>query len=516
MGNRQTSAVTFFAALGLIALAPSSGCSSKSNPGSPDDDGGAGGSSSGSVGFGQPMDSGPPVMSCPSGTNFQCTTATCSGSTTTTLTGTVYDPAGKIPLDNVAVYVPNEAAVTLPTKVSCGNCSSWYTPPAFSTLTDTGGNFTLKNMPVGANIPLIIQDGKWRMQYTLSNVTACQENKAASLVPGGVLRMPRNHMEGDIPNIAVSTGAADSLECLLYRMGIDKSEYTGDPAGAGRIHIFTGGNEQANPPQSGAITNAPMSKQSYQYLWGSDDQITPYDLVLLSCEGSPTAYLNQAAQEVLNDYTNMGGRVFASHFHFAWFIDLPGQGASPFDVTPPLATWVNTDNNAYVGDPTAPQNGDIVTTLPNGMPFPEGASLKQWLQNVGALTNGQLPIYYSRDNATLSATNTHSQPWVTLDPSTPAPNAAQYFSFDTPLGVSGTEQCGRVVYSDLHVSGGAGSQSEPNVPPDYPNFTTGGLVPDGCADHDLTPQEKALEFMIFDLSSCLTPPGQVTVAPPPE
>ena len=45
----------------------------------------------------------------------------------------------------------------------------------------------------------------------------------------------------------------------------------------------------------------------------------------------------------------------------------------------------------------------------------------------------------------------------------------------------------------------------------------GGVVPDGCnADVDLSPQEKVLEFMVFNLTSCLTPPGvtpTVSIAP---
>jgi hypothetical protein len=515
MGNHQTSPLTFIAAaaLGIVALAPTSGCSSKPNNGGTAMDGGGSSSGGGTNVFGGATDAPSAVtMNCPAGTNFQCQKVVCGGSVTTSLSGTVFDPAGKIPLYNVAVYVPNVTPGPLPAGVSCADCSSWYTAPVVSAVTDEGGNFTINDMPVGPKIPLVVQVGKWRMQYTLSNVARCVNNDAASLA-GNRLRMPRNHTEGDIPNIAVSTGAADSLECLLMRMGVDKGEYTGDPKGAGRIKIFTGG----DAPQShgGATTTAPTSLQSYTALWNRDDSMTPFDVVLLSCEGSPTSYLNQASQQVLFDYTNMGGRVFASHYHFAWFID-GSSGASPFTVNPPLAAWANTTNSAIVGDGTKPYNANIVTTLTNGMPFPEGVSLKKWLQNNGALMNGQLPLYYSRNNASVTMANTHSQAWVTLDPSTPAPNATQYFSFDTPIGLASAEQCGRVVYSDLHVSGGPNAQDEPGIAPDYPNFSSGGIVPDGCDQHDLTPQEKALEFMIFDLSSCLTPPGQPPKPPTPQ
>ncbi|MGH7269095.1 MAG: hypothetical protein ACREJ3_01585, partial [Polyangiaceae bacterium] len=106
-----------------------------------------------------------------------------------------------------------------------------------------------------------------------------------------------------------------------------------------------------------------------------------------------------------------------------------------------------------------------------------------------------------------------SQPWISLDPSTPTPNATEYFSFDTPLGSSAAEQCGRVVYSDLHVSGGPGAQAQANVAADYQAGGGINIVPSGCAHRDLTPQEKALEFMIFDLSSCLVPPGMAAQPP---
>ncbi len=326
--------------------------------------------------------------------------------------------------------------------------------------------------------------------------------------------MPKNRTEGSIPNIAISTGALDSLECLIRRVGVDASEYTGDPTTGPdkpRIHIFTGGNTAAQ--QGGAQTQNPTSKPSYQNLWNRDDSMTPFDVVLLSCEGNETSYLNDAGRSVLFDYTNSGGRVFASHFHYAWFTP-----TGPFATAGvPLATW-SPDGVAGKsitvgpnGDLAPPVPAKVVTTLPNGAPFPGGVALHSWLSNVGALTNDELPIWYGRHNADLGAANTASQGWIKLDSSNAvAPGASEYFSFDTPIGASASEQCGRVVYSDLHVSGGINAENDPNVPADYPGLP---ITPDGCADHPLTPQEKALEFMIFDLSSC-PPPASMWPIPP--
>jgi hypothetical protein len=347
------------------------------------------------------------------------------------------------------------------------------------------------------------------MVYKLSNVTQCTDNDAEALA-GGRLHLPRNHTEGHIPNIAVSTGALDSLECLLMRIGVDKAEYTGDPMGDGRVHIFTGGD--APNSRGGAETQHPTSQLSHVALWDTDMDMNRYDVVMLSCEGNETSFLNDAARQVLLDYTSMGGRVFASHYHYAWF------NSGPFTMipgAPPLATWSpeGTPGKAQTvgpGNDTGPDLSEIVTTLPNGMPFPEGVSLHQWLGNAGALMNDKLPIQYARHNADLGAANKASQAWITLDPGTTAPNAAEYFSFDTPIG-SGQEACGRVVYSDLHVSGGKGALDNSTTAADY---STGlAFVPDGCVSHPLTPQEKALEFMIFDLSSCLTPPGKEPLPP---
>ena len=41
-------------------------------------------------------------------------------------------------------------------------------------------------------------------------------------------------------------------------------------------------------------------------------------------------------------------------------------------------------------------------------------------------------------------------------------------------------------------------------------------VPTDCANVDLSPQEKALEFMLFDLAACVTPNGEAPLPPPPK
>jgi hypothetical protein len=398
------------------------------------------------------------------------------------------------PLYNITVYVPKSAALPpLASGASCNTCTSLYPEILASAVTDANGNFKIPNAPWGQNLPLVVQTGKWRKEYTLANVTQCQDNPQ----PDKTLRLPKNaiHNDGNLPDIAISTGGADSLECLLMRIGIDNDEYAAGPAGPGHLHIFTGYN--------GAST-APASPESYLSLWNSTASMMKYDVMLLSCEGEETHNLTPPNQQSLVDYSAAGGRVFASHYHYAWF------NTGPFS-NDNLATWTPGSNHI---DDSISFPGDVITTLANGTSFPEGVALKQWLGTVNALTNGQLPIWFTRHNADVGPMNRPpSQPWIDLDPSTPAPNATMYFSFDTPIGRSAP--CGRVVYSDLHVSGGPNTNA-PGVPVDYPQMRrmmAADVVPSGCAMHPLTPQEKALEFMIFDLSSCLIPIGQVPMAP---
>jgi hypothetical protein len=328
-----------------------------------------------------------------------------------------------------------------------------------------------------------------------------------------------------LPDIAVSTGGADTLECLMKRIGLPASEYVAGNGTGGHVHIFAGG--QGTTPATGPtapgwgeanqMTGSPPSSTS---LWASADQLMPYDITLLSCEGSETYDANPAA---LEKYLNAGGRAFASHFHYSWFAGPLGTKqaySAPMDWGSSLATW--TTDKTGGGEPI----GGIIDTTLNGsmMSFPKGVKLQQWLQNVGALgqngvTAGELSIYQPRYNSVVAAANTASQPWITSDGSGIA-GQTMYFSFDTPVGAQpgpdggAPPYCGRAVFSDLHVAGNPKTLDTGNIP--IPII--GRAPPAGCKDADLSPQEKALEFMLFDLSSCVIPDTiapPVTVPPPP-
>src|SRR5262245_28387766 len=168
-----------------------------------------------------------------------CTQPVCSGGVVTRLTGTVYDPAGKVLLPNIDVFIPNAPLADYTDGPACDTCAMALSgAPVVRAKTDTMGNFILgdskADVPVGTGIPLVIQVGRWRRQTTI-DVPACADTAVAM----DQIRLPRNQSEGHLPKIALTTGGADALECLLRKIGISDSEFTPE-SGSGRVNFFAG------------------------------------------------------------------------------------------------------------------------------------------------------------------------------------------------------------------------------------------------------------------------------------
>jgi hypothetical protein len=407
-------------------------------------------------------------------TRLQCQIDPCTGRSKTSISGTVFDPAGKVPLYNVVVYVPNQALADIPTGAACETCSGPFSgQPIAVGLSGPDGTFVVPDAPSGDDIPLVVQVGKWRRQIILPRVESCTDNPTDPTET----RLPRNQNEGHIPKIAIATGGSDALECLMRKIGVDESEF-GTTAGPGRVHLYAGYDAPTTMANGTSLPDA-------NDLWADADLLNGYDMMLLSCEGNDN--VSRTAEQFTNvhDFADNGGRIFGSHWHHGW-------------INPeyhPYPEVVDFSSGAHGFDPP-----EVPITVSVDTSFPKGAAFASWLMNVGASTTHALIDVRGAEHSVDTVVEGAAQRWIYgQDPERNNSDMLQYFSFNTPVG---EPECGRMVFSDLHVSAGPGTDSgkEP--------------FPMGCREADLTPQEKALEFMIFDLSSCVQPDTAEPEPPP--
>src|SRR5262245_53249782 len=83
----------------------------------------------------------------------------CATNAKTTVSGIVYDPAGKVPLYNVVVYVPKPDTELPPITegASCDQCSGSQASGVAVALSDASGHFVLEDVPPGNDVPLVVQ-----------------------------------------------------------------------------------------------------------------------------------------------------------------------------------------------------------------------------------------------------------------------------------------------------------------------------------------------------------------------
>jgi hypothetical protein len=372
------------------------------------------------------------------------------------------------PLYAATVFIPNIAAggklPPIADGPSCNRCKPLTEDEAIaSAITAPDGTFTLMNVPAGSGIPLVVQLGDWRYE-TIIDVMPCVTNDLAP----GTARLPRTQIEGNIPLTAVSTGNVDALECILRKMGVADTEFS-NPTGPGRIHFYrlNGATyDGATPPQTTLADNAAT--------WDR------YDQILFPCEGRRTDETATALQNFIN-YTSKGGRVFTTHFSYTWLYTNGGFATA--------GQW-QVDQQA----PPSPLIGDIDTTTQKGRDF------ATWLGIVGALSNAnppQVSINDPRRNLNSLPPMQGGQRWIYSD----TPPIVQHMTVDTPVNAPPDTSCGRVIYSDFHVT----------------NAMNQALTfPAECPTLDLSPQEKILEFMMLDLATCtMSDPPPPPPPPPP-
>ena len=240
------------------------------------------------------------------------------------------------------------------------------------------------------------------------------------------------------------------------------------------IHLYTA----SGPAGPGFDHIGTMALANATTLWGNAQKLATYDIVMNSCQcDQVAAEKTQAMMDNMKAYADAGGRIFSSHYGNVWIGGETGVPTHAPAVWKSIATW--TDNY-----PSASM--DVIDQVNN----PKGASFATWMQNVGGSTSvGQVPIDEASFRQTVNTLDqTKAERWVYWDSG--AGVYPQNFQFTTPNEAAQDQRCGKVVFSDMHVGG----DQEPS-----------GAFPDACSTGPLSPQEKALAFMFFDIASCVGP-----------
>jgi hypothetical protein len=184
-------------------------------------------------------------------------------------------------------------------------------------------------------------------------------------------------------------------------------------------------------------------------------------------------------------YANSGGRLLLTHYHYTWL-----QQSTAFNTTA-----------AYVGvlnPPTASASDPIDLTV--NQTFTKGMALAQWLAGpavMASTTLGRVTVAGLEHSVVGVTAPTNEWIYLPMNPSdSQHRRSSQFLSFNTPIGTPEAQQCGRVLFTDLHVkqsvSSAGGDDSDPGKP-----------FPSGCKTNAMSAQMKALEFLVFDLGACL-------------
>ena len=182
---------------------------------------------------------------------------------------------------------------------ACSQCGATVRARRWWRRTAPDGKFTLPNVPVGTNIPLVIQLGRWRRQVIIP--TSRPAATAASL------RRPD-------PHAAQPGRGRHPAHGALHRRASTRSS-----ACCGRWASTTPssppGRHRPRPPctpATGPTAGAPCRGAAVR----AAAALELYDQVLFPCEGCAVQDRRRPAEP--RDYTNAGGRMFTTHYSYTW------------------------------------------------------------------------------------------------------------------------------------------------------------------------------------------------------
>lgn len=428
---------------------------------------------------------------------------------------------------------------------SCDRCEDAPLGPSLvGAVTNAEGEYTIEgNIPVGEEFLLVVKAGKFRraQHVTLDEAGACATTQLPTAVTdGNPTRLPRALDDGlgvHIPRVAVTTGNYDGMECVFEKLGIQHALFT-NPLGAGRIHLYRDNGAWSSAEDRSCVECSECDSNSCRRaactgcagcdsaectscqadaldacesagqvtlrtdmnparLHENGGRIGEYDMVVSDCRGNTggTPAAESSGSANVRRYVNRGGRFFASHYAHNWI----QSGSASYDPESPLDTGLNpavtwADHDAGIEDGT----GVISENPPRSSASPRIQTFIDWMVREDAVTSADdLTFNIPEPRSRATTLGPYTEEFVHCDGGVcdrTSRRRPQQVAFYTPYAApEEAAACGRVVYSGFHVSvTGSGNW----------NF------PEHC-NGDLSPTEKTLLFMLFDLGACI---GEV---PPP-
>lgn len=386
----------------------------------------------------------------------------------TSVTGTTYAPNGMDPLPGliVAAFPDSSTFPAAAATVQCQTCVSNVPGSVAFIRSGADGTFTLggPGLDAGGTYTIVIYSGGFRRVVRGVSVPMC----------------------GDLALTAAQTSlpGASSGDDLIPRIAIASSTTTGD-VNDKFAHVLDvigiTGYDRFGPDKTGTA----FGSMDLIALFTTPTRLAQYDIVIAPCGSlgnfSVSPVLTAAMVTNLQAWLAAGGRLYASDLAYE-------IAAESF----PSAMTFATGPSSHAGADDA----DVGQGIASGstiMADVDDADLLAWLRLVGAAgaTSTQIPVGDLRDpwaaidlvppaNLVPDTSGVlHERVLVSADVRWHTTTAAAHHPLtvqaDYPNGSGG--YCGRMVFTSYHVQTGTGTT--------------------------LAPQERVLEYIFFQLSSCI-------------
>ncbi len=396
------------------------------------------------------------------------------------VTGTVFAPNGLDPVPGAVVYLTRTAPAMQPPGVSCDNCDLPGNLLGYA-VSNVQGRFNIAHgLDGGGSAYLIVQKGRFRRVTMVSAVGCAPVSASASATT-----LPGARAQGEIPKILVAAGTAmaqdtrpaamdwayDDISSVIRRIGITEFD-------------------RAEPCRT-ATTTTDVTTAACEFgnILADSARLNEYNVIFAPCGALGFskswqvlgAAVNSRIATNVRTWLQRGGRLYASDTAYG-LLSRSAPTVATFAGGMTLAT--NNRDPANIGVGASPPMGRTYQAQivdPN---------LRTWLADRGVGMMG-----------TVSITGFIS-PWVAVDsvPMTTrvlVDGEVEWFTSMAgvtmpagrrPLTISAdikeNNGCGRAVFSSYEVDNRAAMPMTP-----------------------LSPQERILEYLLFELGGCINTPG---------